>query len=235
MRLYVEPDKTIRDASWFKSAKVAGVSLIARERASLEEWITANSDAWQEVETGSAKGYFHRTFERLPGKPLLMDCTIYPLLENVKSLTQIGLWRSRFAIEQGRTDEGLDRCLTLIRAGAHLEASASIIEQLVGYAVGARTCGEFRQILKADKLSAVQLARLQAQVVSVRDGHPPLNVDGERFVLLDGVEHGFTQAAWGGHHVVGVYTRFAYAALDIPDPRESGLRRSSCQSILRPA
>jgi hypothetical protein len=219
LRLLVEPNETIQNASWFKSLTPGQEPLTLQERAHLARWVAINSAAWLQFEIGAAKGYCRRTYRRLLRKPLIMSFTDDPPLANLRSFAQMSLWKSRLAVEQGRTDEGLSHCLTLMRAGAHLETNAFMIEELIAYAVGAQACWEIRAILSSNELSASQLSWLQAQVADVRrDGYPALSFEGERLAVLDGIEYEFTHGGiGGGHHIVGPYTRFAYEVLEVPD------------------
>jgi len=223
MRLLVEPNEAILNASWFKSFKPPDEPLTPQERTRLEGWMAINSLAWLQFELAAARGYCHRTYYRLPGKPLLMSSTDDPPLANLRSLAMIALWKSRLEVEQGQIDEGLGHCLTLIRAAAHLETNAFIIEELVAYGIGGQACWEISGILSSHDLSVSQLSELQAQVVKARrQGYPPLSFEGERLAVLDGIGHEFTSGGiGGGHHIVGAYTKFAYEALEVPDTPEN--------------
>ena len=223
MRFVVEPNETVGQARWFESLGPTKDVLTLREQKVLLDWIAANLPAWRQFEIGATKRHCHRTYRGPPGKPLLMSCTDDPPLMNLRRLNQVGHWKSRLAVEGGQTEEALDFCLTLIRAGAHLQQNVTIVEELMAYGMGSLARRELLGILHSNELSALRLCELQTQLTDLyRERYPPLSLEGERLVVLDGIQCEFTSGGpGGGHHVVGAYTRFVYAALEVPDVPEN--------------
>ena len=190
-------------------------SLTRGEKRAIQGWLGQNDMAWRLFEAGSQQEHCHRVYRKLPGKPLIMNCMDHPPLQNLKLLTQLCTWKVGFAMAEGRVDEGLEHCFTTIRAAAHWQRTAFLIEQLVGWAMGRQTRREVRRILDASDLSASDLHDLQTQLLSLyATGYPEVNVECERLVSLDGLQYDFTRwGPGGGHHIFGAYTNVLYAVL----------------------
>jgi hypothetical protein len=228
LRLVIEPNGLLQQASWFKSTRPPKKPLTTQDRRILCNWIAANSDAWLRFESATGKRQNHRAYARLPGKRLLMDCTEDPPLVNMRWLFTLGLWKSRLALEQGRVDEALAYCTTLGRAGAHWQRNASLIEKLISLAISGAMCQEVLHVLETHDLSLSQLGELQRQMAMLYvDGYPPANFEAELLVMLDTVQHGFTKGGLGGgHYLIGAYTE-----LKISNRPVSWLRRTMVMSL----
>lgn len=228
MRLAVEPNHAVRQTPWLKSFDLPSQPLTSQEREALEGWIEVNSLAWLQLEFATARSQCHRVYRKLPGKPLIMDSIDDPPPGNLRWLTFLGRCKARLALEQGRVDESLGYCLTLLCAGAHWQKNASLIEQLLGSAVSASACGEILSIASsAEELPLDQLIELQTRIAApCPDEYPVATFEGERLVMLDAVQYEFTRG-WlgGGHHVVGSYTGTFYAVWGITNtPKNWKLR-----------
>lgn len=139
----------------------------------------------------------------------------------------MGLWKSRFALEQGGREESLGYCLTLLRAGAHWQRTAFLAEQLPGWSVGERACREILQILNTTDLSPLELSDLQARITApYADGYLLAGYEGERLIALDAIQHMFTDGGLGGgHRIVGAHKKTRYGVLWTSDASESRGRK----------
>ena len=223
MGLVVEPNETLQQAPWFRSMEPSDEALTSRSRMVLENWVAVNSPAWQQFELAAARRQCRRVYRNAPGEPLIANHYDDPPLRNWMHLARLGLWKSRLAAEEGRIDESLGYCLTVLRAGAHCQRTALVVEQLIGRPVSAMACREILHLLTASELSFSELTNLQARITSpYADGYPLADFEGERLVMLDTVQRVFTSGGLGGgHYLVG-----AYSKLEVSDPPVSWWRKA---------
>ncbi|MEN6576959.1 MAG: hypothetical protein ABFD90_11500, partial [Phycisphaerales bacterium] len=219
MELVVEPNQTVQQASWFKYLKPPKELLPPQERKILEDWIAVNPLAWQIFERATARRQCQRVYQRAPGKRLLWDSMENPPLARLRRLVQIGLWKSRFAMEQGQTGDALGYCVTILRAGAHWQTNAFLIEQLVGQSMSQEACREILRIVAATHVSDDQLLDLQNRLLRVyEEGYPLTNFDAERLCMREAVQYCFTNGGpGGGHRVVASYVADLMAARQLVD------------------
>ncbi len=224
MRLVVEPNETLKRAVWLKSVKPVEEPLTPQDRKALEDWIAANATAWSQLEFGAALGHCHRVYHPVPGVPLWYSWDDPPMAR-LRRLAQLGLRKSRLAAEQGRVDEALDSCLTLLRMGAHWQTNALLMDQLLGQHMAGETCQEILRILTATDLLPSQLSDLQTRLLQVyQRGYPLTNFDGERLIVLDIVQHDFTDGGpGGGHRVTARYVADLKTAIDSSGPEASAI------------
>lgn len=219
MELVVEPNQAVQQASWFKYLKPPKKPLTLQERKVVEDWIAVNPLAWQIFESATARRQCQRVYQRVPGKRLLWDSMEDPPLVRLKRLVQIGLWKSRLVMEQGQTGDALGHCVTILRAGAHWQTNAFLIEQLVGQSISQEACREILRIVAAAHVSDDQLLDLQNRLLQVyEEGYPFTNFDAERLWMREAVQYCFTNGGpGGGHRVVASYVADLMAAPQLVD------------------
>jgi hypothetical protein len=207
MRLYVEPNETFKKGAWPRPVEPPGQVLTAQEQKALADWIAVNSQAWLQFEFAATKKQCHGVLRRSPEG--LLGSALYdrPLknLKNLRGLSQLGVWKSRVAAEQGHIGESLDCCLTTMCAAAHWQKDPFLVEQLVAVAFSAMSSRAILQILASNDLSASELSNLQARLIAVyAEGFPHINFEGERLMVLDAIQRCFTNSGFGGGHRVAM-------------------------------
>jgi hypothetical protein len=137
----------------------------------------------------------------------------------LRVLATVCSWKARLAVEAGQIEDAFNDCLVLALAGADWQSCPTFIEQIVGIGLSGVARGEIIRVVYSRECSQGALESTQARLTQVyREGYPLLNLEGERLVLLDAVEHEFTDGGpGGGHHTIGAYTALTMAALGIPD------------------
>ncbi|MBP7051547.1 MAG: hypothetical protein KBE65_11075 [Phycisphaerae bacterium] len=228
MRLVVEPNETVQNASWFKYLAPPEELLTPQDRKVVEDWIADNPLAWLQFEFGSVRGYCHRAYRRARGTSNLLDVIDNPPPVKLRRLAQLGLWKSRLAVEQGRTDDALACCMTILHAGAHWQTNAFLIEQLVGQAIGREACREILRIVAAAPLSVSELSDLETRLLQVYpQGYLGVHFEGERLMTLDMVQYCFTSGGpGGGHRVAAGYVADLKAAVGDSPPMPDGIATS---------
>jgi len=208
IELFVEPGAGLTDVprtTMLRSQLPDLESLSPETRQALTDWIEANDVAWEQFKLAAAQPYCYRPYAYADGggkQPWLLSVTL-PHLKPLRQIASAGQWRLRMEARQGRTAEALDDCLAIAQAGRHWQDSKFLVEELLGLGLSGIGHREILRIASRHSLSAADLARLQRQVDEVyRGAFPLMSVEGERIVLLDTVQHLFTEGGPGGGHLV---------------------------------
>jgi len=174
------------------------------EQEYIGAWVKQNNAAWQEFAAGSANSYCYRPYaadSNDKDKPLwsLRLAHLSPL----KELARLGMWRCRIDRQQGRIQECIEGLIAIARAGSHWQGKGTLLEQLVGLAIGGLARAEILNLVDAQKLSGAELKTLQDQLSRVYPhGFPLINMEGERLFFMDLVQCSFTDGGPGGGHLI---------------------------------
>ncbi len=177
--------------------------LTAAERDEVRKWLEQNEEAWRSFEAGASKSYCHRTYSRDPNNknPWLMDVCM-PELAELRTIARLGIWRSRIELSTENPQQAIRDCLAVARAGRHFQAKGSLVQQMVATSICSMAHLEILHIVETQKLSAVDLMNLRQQLRRIHpDGYRPANLEGERLLFLDAVQHTFTNGGPGGGHL----------------------------------
>lgn len=207
---FVEPGEELKETFAFRNDspfKFPGLAVISdKERKAIIEWVAANESAWDHFERAGNCSccYRQRCYDRdLQSAQLLLNVTVSPSLRHIRDFAKVGIWKARLAAEEGRLDECIDDCLVIARVASHWQKNPCLIEQLVGVACGALARSELLRIVSEHDLSAATLRDIQTMLVELYpDGFPLANFEGERLVILDAVQHTFTESGFGGGHLI---------------------------------
>jgi len=207
---YAEPNEPFNEM--FVSIRepkghVSFASLSIPEQEAMRNWFVQNEPAWAHFLAASKMKhlwYNYQTFDetdsRYQGELLVVR---FPPLKKFRDLCKLGLWQVRLLYENGEIQKAVDQCLAVIRAGRHFQPSPSLLEQLFAQFIGNMGHGEILNIIRNTKLSAMQLASVQKQLMVVnQDGYPMMNFDYERLLSLDVVQRYFTDGGPGGGHLL---------------------------------
>jgi hypothetical protein len=106
-------------------------------------------------------------------------------------------------MQQGRTGQALEDCLALARAGRHWQHCAAFVEQLVGSSLSRNAHEEILRMVACRELSAAELSDWQRKLAGAYpQGYPLADVRGEHLILLDVIQHLFTDRGLGGGHLI---------------------------------
>jgi len=206
----VEPTEELEQRFAFRNDKPSqfpGFAAISdEERKAISEWVAANDAAWARFVEATNCPYCYRQLNYDPNvstAPLLISITMNPSLPQLRYLTKVGIWRARLAAEKGQLGAAIKDCLAVVRAGRHFQESPTLIDQLVGVSCGALGRSELLRIVSEHHLPASTLRGMQTTLAELFAKGPPLmNFAGERLVILDVVQHTFTQGGFGGGHLI---------------------------------
>jgi hypothetical protein len=209
--LYIDPNQDLREQipafSNILSPEYRDFAgLPEADRNAITEYVRVNEQAWGEFVAASSKPCCYREYGFDPNcsdRDKWMCSIIVPHLREFKGLAHVGVWRCRIDIARGSIDEVLSNCLAIARNAEHLQRLSTIVEQLVGLALCSLANEEIPRILESTDLTAEQLKDVQEQLAQVyADGYPVMNLESEKMVFHDLVQHLFTDGGLGGGHLI---------------------------------
>ncbi len=221
MKLLVEPADDIKNFAYLIDYDGDSYlpKLDAAQTVSMRKWLTDNTDAWQQVVTGSSKPYFWTEYNDPEGGDLIN--VPLPALLRLRELGKQSLWRTEFALRDGNQAAAVDDLLVTLRMGKHLlDSHSTIIEQLVGMAISNLTDTYIMDIVVNDRLPATELGRLHKAMVALHaDGYPLVDFEFEKLAFFDVVQRIYTKGGPGGGHLIPskFNDRMAYYVTDSPD------------------
>jgi hypothetical protein len=167
-------------------------------------WVRQNEAAWLEFAAGSARSYCYRP---LVNDPDDQDKSLWsipmPPLSSLRDLARMGIWHSRIERAEGKLRQSIDDCLAVTRSAVHWQGKGTIVEQLVGASISNLGHEEILSILADRELSNTELKRLYELLSRIYPGdYPLLNMEGERLMFMDVVQHSFTDGGPGGGHLI---------------------------------
>lgn len=209
--LFVEAEGELKAISAFPSQGRLTLQSMAQigenRRKDLIAWLAANEPAWAHYETASRCSGYHKTYRYDRSQktlPCLIEIITYPpMLAHLRDLSEVGIWKSRLAAEEGRLDDAIDACLAIARAGTHFQSAVCVVDQVMGMGLGATARLELLRIVAEHGFSAAALGRVQDTLAQLYPAEYPLaDFEGHRLEVLDAVQHSFTQGGLGGGHMI---------------------------------
>lgn len=175
--LYVEPDEETKKLSDQLSRNLSPdlSSFTDEELALLESWFSANDAAWNEYSAGTQMPYCYKEYGYggTEQENQWLIGILLPHLSELKNLSKIGVWRAKFALEQGDGQQALDICVKLLKVSKHWQNQATLIEMLVGMAIGDYGNRLALQIAAQGDLTLDELAAAQLEMSKVfAKGYP---------------------------------------------------------------
>lgn len=207
--LYVQPNETIKEL-----AETAGrywIELLRRpdtvtdvQKAALGKWIEENEEAWQTFVAASMKTKSFRKlqYESVVEEKQLRNLAV-PLgpVAKLLQLTRCRIWNN---LQQGQPLKAIGDCMTMLRLARSLhEGNSCLVDFMVAILYGNVIYDELLHIVETESLTSGTLRNLQEQIMDLYpDGYPYLNTEPERLVVLDTIQHTFTEGGPGGGHVI---------------------------------
>jgi len=178
--------------------------LASGQQQMIRQWLSDNEPAWEYFRRAAAKKYCYRQYHTKDPNDTWLMGVLMPGLAELRRLGGVGMWRAKLAVYEGDTGQGLDDCLSVVRAGAHLQDRVTTIERLVGLSIARIGEKEILRTVSVRDLPMSEVVRVQENLTSVYGaGYPPMiNIEGERMGFLDTVQQLFTKGGPGGGHLV---------------------------------
>jgi hypothetical protein len=205
--LFTEPNQELNEIGGFSApGHISLGGLTEEEQQKIRKWVELNEAAWQEFVKASSKSYCYREYQYDPNakdENKWLFNVLLPHLAEIKGLARLGRWQARIQIDANQPRQALEDCLSIARSGSHWQGKGTLIEQLVGLAISSLACEEILNIAGTKHLSPVDLKYLQQQLSQIYpQSFPLMNMEGERLLFMDAVQHLFTESGPGGGHLV---------------------------------
>ena len=212
-RLYVKPGKEVECICRQDPMSLSRIDRLKKDiedgGPDLFSWVKDNESAWVEFVKGSEKPYACRKYDygehvdRSKKENMWLLAIEFPGLSEKKNLACAGGWGALMDVQQGNIEQGLDKCVSIIKAGRHLRMAATLIEQLMGIRIEKIGCDLIIEIASKKQLSEKMLKELNENLANVyKDGYTKANYSCERLCFLDTIQHVYTQGGLGGGHII---------------------------------
>ena len=217
-KLYVKPSIEIEAIYHQGSMNLSEIEKLRKiagdDKPNLFSWVKENEPAWFEFVKGSEHPYACRKYDygehvdRSNKEDLWLLAIGLPGLNEMRDLAYMGGWGALINAEQGNIEQGLDKCVSIFKAGRHLRMAATMIEQLKGIFMEKIGCNVIAEIASKKQLSEKMLKELNEKLAHVyNDGYTKANYSCEIFCLLDTIQHSFTDGGIGGGHIIPKYLK----------------------------
>ncbi|MBN2137728.1 MAG: hypothetical protein JW720_07970 [Sedimentisphaerales bacterium] len=218
--LFVKPhsdELTVFAYGHAKETNYRSADLTDEQLEGIQKWISNNEDAWNQFKQASAKSYCYRQYMYDPNTDQKWLLSILlPHLGDLRDIAKLGIWRSRIDAENRQLGKALENCLTVAAVGPHWQNKGILIEQLVGLSINRLAAEQIMQILQEPNVPIDLLEATQRKLERIYPaGYPLTNIEGERLMFLDTVQHLFTKGGIGGGHLIpGKWVSFSDTYLD---------------------
>lgn len=174
---------------------------VTSERKQLiRKWLTDNEEIFELVIAGTQKPYYWQKYES--GETGEVIAIIMPDLSGLRKLAYSLLWRIWFSAEQGQYQAAFDDIKACYRLGQHLRGDKTLIEQLVGMAIEARSIQTIRDIISEYQINSAALAKLQQDFEHITASEDfVISLKAEKMFLYDEIQRCFTKGHLGSGHL----------------------------------
>ncbi|MFI4910812.1 MAG: hypothetical protein ACIAQZ_03995 [Sedimentisphaeraceae bacterium JB056] len=161
-------------------------------------WIEENKEAMELWREGSEKKYYWREYSLIENAPLT-DIEL-PNLGITRKMIYSFLWQSYFALSDGDFTEGIDDLKVVFRTAAHIKSQKTLIEQIVGIALARCASDAACLFIQEFDLSREELTEIKNELeISSAQIGKPLDIESERYMMLDGIQRSFVVTPIGDH------------------------------------
>jgi len=177
------------------------IEATAEEKQLIEKWLTENSEALDLIIAGAKKPYYWRTYRTKREESGMMGVLI-PHLSEFRRLAFSFRWRIWLSAEQGQYQAAFDDIKTCYRFGQHTRGDKTLIEQLVGIAIGAVAIQTLSDVLGEHAIDSAKLAALQKDFEQMVAGEDFIvSFKTEKLCVYDEIQRCFTEDRLGGGHL----------------------------------
>ena len=163
----------------------------------LQDWVSANSDAVEQLKLGAQKPYYWTEYQGS-----FMAGVAMPELKQARILTYAVCLRAKLNATKGNFKEAFSDLLVCYRFGEHFTGPKTLVEQLVGIGLRAYTVQAAFQILDKGKPNADLLKDFQRQLETLSAGQSHIiDFTFDKFFIYDNIQRMFTDDGKGGGHM----------------------------------
>jgi len=175
--------------------------LTEKELTALKTWISSNTEAIELFKQATEKPYCW--WERKTDDKSLIISILAPELGKVKNFSRLLSWRAVLKANSGDIEEAFDDLLTCYRAGRHFQGPRTLIEQLTGWAIQAKSIGTAFVILQHQQIEGLLLKEFQTNLEKLIDeGSYIPDYTIESFFWKDILQRCYTDNGNGSGHLI---------------------------------
>jgi len=195
IELYVEQPEQLKRLDH----KIWPTDVSPKERTLLKEWVQSNSNALKQLELGTKQSYYW--LKRSSPNKTAMGILV-PELSTLRKLTYAVTWRAKMTAAEDKFDKAIADIATCYRFGMHTSGPKTLVEQLVGIVIRAKTVQTAFMILDRTKLDPSSIKSLQNQIdQSATDESYIPDLQVEKYFMLDWIQRIFTDDGKGGGYI----------------------------------
>jgi len=159
----------------------------------VKEWITANSSALKQLQTGSTKsGYW------IEHKEQFMVSIVFPELSKFRGLALALNFRAKLYAIEGDFERSFSDLIVCCRLGNHLGGPKTAVEQLVGIAVKSISTQTAFEILNKTKPEVKIMKRFQGELEDIcSESGRVFDFTAEKLFMYDNIQGIFTDDGKG--------------------------------------
>jgi hypothetical protein len=188
------------------------------QRDAIGRWVSANSQALEQLETGACKPYYCPDYQIDTRSPTSRQT------KAIRNLTLALHARIGLLAWDGEEEEMVRDIVTLYRFGDHFGGRKSVIHQLTGAAIRERTIVTARDVLASCSSSVSTLDALYETFRTFSNaGDHALDFSLERLIALNNIQKIFTDNGHGHGHVAKAALK-AWPTTMTPQQEEAFLR-----------
>ncbi|MBN1391352.1 MAG: hypothetical protein JW947_00960 [Sedimentisphaerales bacterium] len=175
------------------------------ERQIIEGWVQLCANSLNLIAQGTEKPYYWRQFKTSSDpndKESLLSFNL-PALNGFRYLAIAMLFQAQIQAARGEYSQTFDDLIICYKFGRLIrQGEKTIVEQLVGMGVQARSAGTIREILSHYPVPAEELAVLQTDFAEAQaDQEFRLRLLNEKLMVYDEIQRCFTEDRLGGGHL----------------------------------
>jgi len=220
INLLVEPDEDLKELlpKFGRLAIMRDNDLLAQDQIAVSEWLDNNAPAWQEFCKAIEMPYCYREYNYDHPDETWILSVMLPHVPKLREIAVLGMSRWKHAVGHGNTDLALRDSITLVKFSRHWQGRKNIIESLLGMTIGSLGCQGVLNVTESDDVTSAQLREMYESLSSAYpNGYPPIELEGEKIMLMDVIQHCFTDGGLGGGHLVPRDLRMIMHVEDLVD------------------
>lgn len=166
----------------------------------LEGWVSANSDALEQLKLGTQKPYYWPEYQGSSMWDIAM-----PSLSEARKLAYAACSRAKLNAAEGSFKGAFSDLLVCYRFGAHFTGcKTSLIAQLLGIGISSLVSQSGFQILNKTEPNTDSLKDFQIQLQSLSENKTYLiDFTAEKLLVYDNIQRAFTDDGKGQGHIYG--------------------------------
>ena len=215
--LFAEPDSLYESDINYENTQKDFEDDNSTQQNLIKEWVEQNQPAWQQFLIASSKPYCYFDYSI---KELDKDIPYYSIYKELDVPTMklsiqyqkfrdiyiFSRWQIKLHLERGNTEQAINDCIALLNCGFHCLRDKLHSGHLFGLLYQTVGNEELLRVISKSELSLNELEQIQVKLTEIYLDNPiKLNLDAEKIMFQDIVQHVFTKGPFGRGHLIPKY------------------------------